>query len=442
MEKFNFLLQVYKIFIDEDGNKIEWSYLEELNKIQEKEKFHLANKLRHRHIHYHNQKMKVKLATQLFSLSVADAIDFCREDLNLPIFRESAPTTRFLRTINNIFDIFNSRSMSQYGFKRAVNEGNASAIFEYLDKAIKYLANLKCDKGPLLTQSQRKVGFLGFIGCAEAVRHFYKTLIATGELIFFPFYKTSQDHLELFFGNIRSHGGANNNPTARQFKAAYKKILVHTELKDFGSGNCTELEKISFLNCSAIERINLTTQSTEKACDESYDCEDNEDTPVNLCYTDFSAQVIGYIAGNVVHALIKKIKCEICVGALLSDSRDSMHKFINKKDKGGLIYPSTDVLKICKSAETVIRQYTDTLKNIKKNILVAKILRHFVGTTLFDDISFHQIGEFPTSNHVTDLIKVVIEKYLDIRIHFLLKNTLGKQTKRQLLTKYILFQGQ
>ncbi|CAK1603904.1 unnamed protein product [Parnassius mnemosyne] len=61
--------QVYQVFVDENGKKIKWSYLEELNKLQEKEKFHLANKLRYRHIHYHNQKMKVKLATQLFSLS-------------------------------------------------------------------------------------------------------------------------------------------------------------------------------------------------------------------------------------------------------------------------------------------------------------------------------------------------------------------------------------
>ena len=35
-------------------------------------------------------------------------------------------------------------------------------------------------------------------------------------------YKMSQDHLELFFGAVRAAGGWNNNPTALQFRSAYK----------------------------------------------------------------------------------------------------------------------------------------------------------------------------------------------------------------------------
>jgi hypothetical protein len=41
-------------------------------------------------------------------------------------------------------------------------------------------------------------------------------------LLYVPAYKVSLDHLELFFSSIRSAGGWNNNPTARQFTAAYK----------------------------------------------------------------------------------------------------------------------------------------------------------------------------------------------------------------------------
>lgn len=168
---------------------------------------------------------------------MADAIEFCEKELNIPDFRESSTTAHFLRTINNLFDIFNSRSLNQYGFKKAINEKNASTIFKYLDEAVQYISTLKTQDGTLLIKSPRKVGFLGFIGCAQAIKHFYATLIQTKELVCFPFYKVSQDHLELLFGNIRSHGGTNNNPTARQFKAAYKKLLVHVELKDYGNGN-------------------------------------------------------------------------------------------------------------------------------------------------------------------------------------------------------------
>ena len=40
-------------------------------------------------------------------------------------------------------------------------------------------------------------------------------------------YKFSQHHITHFFRAVRGRGGWNNNPTARQFKAAYKRFLVH-----------------------------------------------------------------------------------------------------------------------------------------------------------------------------------------------------------------------
>lgn len=61
--------------------------------------------------------MKVKFAAQIFSASVADAIDFCKNDLKYPEFVDSTPTTRFIRLINDPFDILNSMNMKQRGFK-------------------------------------------------------------------------------------------------------------------------------------------------------------------------------------------------------------------------------------------------------------------------------------------------------------------------------------
>lgn len=73
-------------------------------------------------------------------------------------------------------------------------------------------------------------------------------------------YKFSQDHLELFFGVLRAHGRANNNPTSRQFKSAYKKTLINTELKEGFRGNCIPLEDISILKESSVNKINITTE--------------------------------------------------------------------------------------------------------------------------------------------------------------------------------------
>lgn len=49
--------------------------------------------------------------------------------------------------------------------------------------------------------------------------------------------KLSQDHLELFFSSVRARGGFNNNPTAKQFTAADKLLLVKHQVKT-GKDNC------------------------------------------------------------------------------------------------------------------------------------------------------------------------------------------------------------
>lgn len=63
-----------RVFFDEDGKKIRWQLLINLNKLQTKEGLRFGNKLIPRHLYFRNQIMKVKLATQLSSKSVANAL--------------------------------------------------------------------------------------------------------------------------------------------------------------------------------------------------------------------------------------------------------------------------------------------------------------------------------------------------------------------------------
>ncbi|KAL0962703.1 hypothetical protein UPYG_G00344250 [Umbra pygmaea] len=39
-------------------------------------------------------------------------------------------------------------------------------------------------------------------------------------------YRFSQDHLEILFNSIRASGGWNNNPSARQFQAIFRRLMV------------------------------------------------------------------------------------------------------------------------------------------------------------------------------------------------------------------------
>lgn len=96
------LLGEKMVLYDENNNEINFKYL---NELQENEGLHLANKLRTKHILFFEQKMKTKLATQLFSESVAEAILFCKEHLKLKEFIDCNATVKFILMINNIFDI-------------------------------------------------------------------------------------------------------------------------------------------------------------------------------------------------------------------------------------------------------------------------------------------------------------------------------------------------
>ena len=74
-----------------------WEHVKRLHEIQSEGQLHLANKLTKRHINYDNNIMKVKYATQLFSQSVADALQTLKDSGIYPEFRDAGPTINFLK---------------------------------------------------------------------------------------------------------------------------------------------------------------------------------------------------------------------------------------------------------------------------------------------------------------------------------------------------------
>ena len=73
--------------VSRDGGKISWQYLVELHNLQDTEGLRLANKLKKTHINWKQQKMKVNLAAQALSSSVANALEYCANELNAQISR-------------------------------------------------------------------------------------------------------------------------------------------------------------------------------------------------------------------------------------------------------------------------------------------------------------------------------------------------------------------
>lgn len=82
-----------------DGQQISWSYIHNLCNLQNQIGLKFANKLSNRHIQWEKAKMKVKLAAQVFSSSVASALEFLQsvhED-----YQDVSATVEFIRQVSS-----------------------------------------------------------------------------------------------------------------------------------------------------------------------------------------------------------------------------------------------------------------------------------------------------------------------------------------------------
>lgn len=454
-----------KEFIDGDGNKINFNCVQKLFLLQEAEGCHLANKLRQSHIFFFKQKMKVKLATQLLSKSVADALTFCKHNLRLPEFSDVDGTVKFIEMFNTGFDILNSRSINCIGNKKAICKDNFQQIFEFTKLMSNYIKGLKVkDKDQFIPvlDSNRKTGFLGFIVCLNSVLHLYSTLINSNIINHIKMYKISQDHLELFFGTIRGMGGFNNNPTSRQFQSAYKKLVVQTnDVGNFNTGNCIPLEHIDILHYSSTDPVKTINSSTYN-CNTDVISSEKEIEEVDLfisdhdyiCgknmydFSDFSKEIIVYIAGFVVHKLLLTVNCDTCLQSLCSKNRDlflnSLIAVKNKGgDKGGLNYPSEDVILICMQTEKILRSNYYQNRPINTLYLQSQVLYHFYNSNIFSSLKLHSLEtNNPLSDHLTLLIKSISSTYIKLKVNYSLKSKNETPSLRMWYNKLTLFKGQ
>ncbi len=97
-----------------------------------------ANKLGKAHMNFQKQKMNVKVAAQTLSSPVADAIECLMKSGNSQ-FRDAKGTIRFLRVIDQLFDLLNSRSAFSKGFKKPLFLFYSARYMSIIDSATKYL---------------------------------------------------------------------------------------------------------------------------------------------------------------------------------------------------------------------------------------------------------------------------------------------------------------
>ena len=114
-----------------------------LHEIQVKEGVKFANKLSDRHINYQRLKMKVNVAGQTLSSPVADAIEYLMktgEKSGDTKFEDAGPTIEFIKMIDELFDLLNSKNLFATGYKTPLKMSNVNVCMGRVDEGI---SNLK-----------------------------------------------------------------------------------------------------------------------------------------------------------------------------------------------------------------------------------------------------------------------------------------------------------
>lgn len=469
-------LGTYKTLYDEDGQIIRWADFENLVKIQEEKGLHLGCKATRRHLNWQREKMRVKLAAQTFSESTARAMRYLRERFGCDSKYSSQGTEMFFRTFNNIFDILNARSKFAKHYKKGLQRSNEEFVLSELVRVKKYILGLKDEDKEPICSSARKTGFIGFlIGIESLISLYSKYVLTEKKLQYVLPYKWSQDHLEVFFSAIRSRNGHD----VVQFKAAYKRLVTHACIKT-SNGNCSELEStpISVLFASSggkkikagdqeiripliIHDMDDTIWRKEGSSEDEEDIAQFEDFMHDHCYAStygyfddiYVTDVTAYIAGFVVKTLQQRVLCGMCYDALLSKEAPHFLQKIKNFGTDGKQYltnASSDVLYLCKLAEHTIRVNEHKFPEIKDLMpfLLVNTLRK-LDKPLFVSLADHS-NQFIGSknfeeNHVQNIMKLVVHKFITVRLHyyaFLTNEKFLKGRVRNLCNKSVLFKNQ
>jgi len=426
-------LHSYKAIAIPGKGIAQFEHFRKLHLTQEEEGLRAGNRLTARHVDFVCQKMKVKLAAQLFSASVAKALELAR-CLKLKGLEHTEGTQYLCTVMDRLFDILNSKSPRGHGFKAALTLKRLDYHREFLLEAEFVLLNMTTVDGRLkICESPRSMGAVGLACNIRSVIFLAESLLTTTlagrSISYILTYKFSQDHLEILFSCIRKAGGWNNNPSARQFEAIFKKLMFRIGVCVTSSDNTNVACQDETSLVAAVDRSvtrsarNVFTLSTENfsmfedaMVDHSYSSAVNRLSP-------FIGNVLVYVAGWVVRVMLKRLKCVPCMDALISNAVVGEEGLLlSLKDNGGLKKPSKDVVKVIKVAENVLRSTVDVADPRKSHRafglkLEMRVLSR-MPNNLFSSLRQHfdNVSE-GCDNHYYSLLRLLCKCFIDVRSH-------------------------
>lgn len=207
--------------------------------------------------------------------------------------------------------------------------------------------------------------------------------------------------------------GFNDNPTAPQLEAAYRKLLVHNDVVCSGKSNVIEPG-------TKILQVSSNRPSTKKAThvyDESFGelalGEDYEDSFFVAQYVDDThshslAYMASVLEAKIIGSKCRIIKCDDCVSAFIQNEliEDSFIRF--KARQSNIMQPCRSTFDICKYVDS----FTKGCNPSSYNSVVNLILRNIAYDSLFTSTDFEKHSD---RGHKYDFVKCIVELYMHMK---------------------------
>ncbi|KAH6948621.1 hypothetical protein HPB50_025400 [Hyalomma asiaticum] len=347
--------------------------------------------------------MRVKLATQVFSRSMASAIIYYTErNVFNPL--DTAGTVEFTGRMNDLFDSMNRRHPGEAVHNQSQDILVMKESLQWLDDWERDLNSGVITKDMFLTASTAE----GFRVSVLLTLDLAQYLLTECGFKYVLTAKFNQDPLERFFGKVRQAAGENDHPDMPTFLQLYRMLAVYNVLKPPKFGNCEAREEAPAIDFAAFKAAFKNKKPDESSLDmlkakldwlietEAWDCDD-------IVTTDCSSvevvdAILYYVTGFVSRRMTKLLPCVKCRQSLsvATPSRQEAELTLCKT-RGGLTHPNSHLYEMLRCAENFFSKNMDdcdvfwgTIEHVvdsfrltfpcdeHKNEAIAKILRYYV----------------------------------------------------------------
>ncbi len=104
--------------------------------------------------------------------------------------------------------------------------------------------------------------------------------------------------------------------------------------------------------------------------------------------------------------------------ARLQSEQKTLRELIVKKQNGGLLNPSDDMVKICKITETAFRKEGKISSSFSRVRIQRQVLLSvMMSNNIFECLNGHLYETESGDNHIVQLSKLITNQYLSLRMH-------------------------